>query len=168
MKTLKIGLIAVSVTIVGGLSSALLWNGVAHGEWSLPGLQQQVQHVTEVTQNHEGRITNLEGKVNTPSDQPTPTPIVITKVVTQAAPANTATPNGTSSSSAQPVAEPTPTPEPYIKYFVTDRTTDCDGNVIYSYRVHWSDGRPVVRQSNRPTSGIEYQGDSGGCVKNQL
>lgn len=122
MKTWKIGLIAASATIVGGLSSAVLWNGIAHGEWDLPGLQQQVQHVTEVINNHEGRITNLEGKVNTPSDQPTPTPVVVTKVVTEAAPQTNAStiPLSPTASSPEPTPSSTPKTGPstwYLRHY---------------------------------------------------
>jgi hypothetical protein len=113
MTKLKISLIATSGVLVSGLGSAVLFNGIAHGEWDLPGLNQQVQHVTEVTQNHEARITNLENQASTPTGQPTPTPQVVTKVVTEQAP--TATPVSTVSTgtvagvSASAVAAPTVT-----------------------------------------------------------
>ena len=58
MKKWQIGSIIAISTVVGSLSSAVLWNGMAHGEWDLPGLNQQVQHLTEVSTNHEARITN--------------------------------------------------------------------------------------------------------------
>lgn len=158
MNKVKIGLIAASATIVGGFSSAVLWNGIAHGEWDFPGLQQQVQHVTEVTNNHEGRITNLEGKVNTPSDQPTPTPVVVTKVVTQEAPQTSPAP--AAKETPQPI--PTPAPSPTISWYRTDTTITCDGQTTYMYTVHWSDSS-VTNQSTRPESGREEVGDTSVC-----
>jgi hypothetical protein len=106
MKKLTTASIIATGVITSSLVSSIIWNGVAHGEWDFPGLQQQVQHVTEVTNNHEGRITNLEAKISTPSDQPTPTPVVITQVVTQEAPQVTPAPV----TAAQAVAVPEPTP----------------------------------------------------------
>lgn len=87
----KLGLAVGSAVVVSGLCSVMLVNGVAHGDWDLPGLNQQVQNLTEVSNNHEGRITNLENQANSPTGQPTPTPVIVTKVVT--APAPTATPS---------------------------------------------------------------------------
>jgi hypothetical protein len=110
MKKLSIGLIATSGIVVSSLAGAVLFNGVAHGEWDLPGLNQQVQHLTEQAANHEARITNVENKINTPADQPTPTPQVVTKVVTEQAPPVVAAPMANSVQPA-PAAEATPVPK---------------------------------------------------------
>jgi hypothetical protein len=114
MNKLKLGLIAASTGIVGSVASGLLWNGVAHGEWDLPGLQQQVAHVTEVTSNHEARITNLENAANTPSGQPTPAPQVVTKVVTQAAPQTAPASAPVVASATIAAAAPVATPAPVV------------------------------------------------------
>lgn len=94
----KLGLAIASGTLVVGLGSAVLFNGLAYGEWDLDGLNQQVQHVTEVTDNHEARISNVESKVDTPVDQPTPAPQAVPVVTTP-----TALPPA-------PVVTPTPVP----------------------------------------------------------
>jgi hypothetical protein len=66
-----------------GLASAMLVNGVAHGEWDLPGLQKQVQHVTEQVNSNDARITKAESDIkqlqnntNTaPASSPTAVPV---------------------------------------------------------------------------------------------
>ncbi|GAC1606584.1 MAG: hypothetical protein NVS3B3_07090 [Aquirhabdus sp.] len=133
MKKLNIGLIAGSGALVSSLAGAVLFNGVAHGEWDLPGLNQQVQHVTEVTTNHEARINNLENKVNTPAGQPTPTPQIVTQVVTQAAP--TAAPTVTPVSAVAPV-----TPIPAAAITVVSSKAVCDVKGSYTNYETMSDG----------------------------
>ncbi len=165
---LKFGLLAASGGIATTLASAVLFNGVAHGEWSLPGLQQQVQHVTEVTQNHEGRITNLEGKVNTPSGQPTPTPEVITKVVTVAAPQSSPTSSiaPSSQTSTTPEAKATPSP-PVLSYWYYENT--CSGEKIY-YGAYsdWHTNKTSYRTDDETDA--KYNGNyaTGGCSANSL
>lgn len=122
----KLGLAMGSTVVVSGLCSVMLFNGVAHGDWDLPGLNQQVQHVTEVTQNHEARITNLENQANTPG-QPTPTPVVVTKVVTEPAPTSTPA-----------VLAATVTPTPARTVVSNPLVCKADG---YNWQVvTWSDG----------------------------
>lgn len=154
MKKLSIGLIAASGVITTTLGSAYLYNGFAHGEWDPTALQQQVQHVTSVTDNHEGRITNLENTANTPSGAPTPTPVVITKVVTEAAPQQSS-----SAPLQTPLETPAETPPPIVIAWYTP-TGGCDGKIFY--HVHWSDGN-ITDQSDKPTTGTSIGNAGQSC-----
>ena len=141
MNKVKFGLITASGTLVAGLGSAVLFNGIAHGEWDLPGLQQQVQHVTEVSQNHEARINNLEGKVNTPTISPTPMPQAVPDVSTAPAPSATssAAPVVVSTTQQQTTAASTPAPRTVTSWY--SDTYMCNESQTTTYYSHWSDGK---------------------------
>jgi hypothetical protein len=150
MVKLKTSAMFAGLAIAVGVGSPVLFNGIAHGEWDYPGLQQQVQHVSEVTDNHEGRITNLETKTDTPAGQPTPTPVVVTKVVTQAAPASTAKQATAEvlAATAVPVAPATPKPTPNpkaVKIWYIMHVTDCPGANRTYYITEYNDGTRVER-----------------------
>jgi len=149
MKKWQIGSIIAISTVVGSLSSAVLWNGMAHGEWDLPGLNQQVQHLTEVSTNHEARITNLESQVNTPAGQPTPTPEVVTRVITEAAP--TATP--TVAPQATPTPIPTPMPTPFVPSVRVLGVTHQYGQLGFTCEWQTSPTGATVSQYSQPDHG---------------
>lgn len=163
----KTGLLIGSVAIVSGLGSAILFNGFAHGEWDMLGLQQQVQYLTEKSDNHEARITNVENQVSTPAGSPTPTPQVVTQVVTQPAPASVGTVAGSQPAPVEAVPTVTPVPTPRaLDYYEYVEKNCATGEVTIYFITRYSDSS-TTKSATRPTN-VPHDGAIGGgnvCTK---
>jgi hypothetical protein len=117
IKLAKTGIVTGGI-ILSGLSSAYVFNGVAHGEWDPTSLITQTQHNSEQLANHEARISNnendikaLQSATNTaPAANPTPVPTVITKTVTVQVPVPVVQAPPVATQVATPVVAPVVTP----------------------------------------------------------
>lgn len=114
--------------------ATVLIGGIATGEIDLPFVEQQIQ-------NHEERITTIEGQVGLPSVTPVPTPVTTSAVNTSD---TTQVPQVATQPAATPVLTVTPAPVTAVSY------------VEYIGHACSSPSRYVVTYSNGSTNSEPY------------
>lgn len=147
----KIPGLVVSSMLIGGLGSAYLWNGIAHGDWDPTQLTAQVQQNTQQLQNHETRITNLETQSGiTPSPVASPSPISGTNTAPTVLGSSTQ-PTNTPQSTPVATSTPIPTPTPIVATSY-QKGYHCDKTVYY--RINYSDNS--YQDVDNPPSGVPF------------